>query len=134
MVFGPDRPATGRERWLVALVAFGVITMLVAEIATEYRPGKLSAPFMVLSLGPLVLIHEAGHALASRAAGWKICHIVIGRGRPLLRLRAGAVPVDVHWIPVGGYVLPARRCVCVISASRARSYTRPIRALSCWSP
>lgn len=107
MVFGPDRPARGRERWLVALVTVGVIAMLVAEIVREYRPGKLSVLFMVLSLGPLVALHEAGHALASRMVGWKICHIVIGRGRPMLRIRAGAVPIDVHWIPVGGHVLPA---------------------------
>jgi hypothetical protein len=107
MVFGPDRPAVGRERWLVALIAVGVITMLAAETLRDFRPGKLSALVMVLSLGPLVLIHEAGHALASHIAGWKVCHIVIGRGRPMLRLRAGGVPVDVHWIPIGGHVLPA---------------------------
>ena len=107
MVFGPDRPAVGRERWLVALVAAGVVTMLVAETVRDFRPGKLSALVMVLSLGPLVLVHEAGHALASHIAGWQVCHIVIGRGRPMLRLRAGGVPVDVHWIPVGGHVLPA---------------------------
>ncbi|MBN1606028.1 MAG: M50 family metallopeptidase [Polyangiaceae bacterium] len=107
MVLGPDRPAVGRERWLVALIAVSVIAMLAAETVRDFRPGKLSALVMVLSLGPLVLIHEAGHALASHIAGWRVCHIVVGRGRPMLRLHAGGVPVDVHWIPVGGHVLPA---------------------------
>jgi hypothetical protein len=106
MVLGPDRPADGRERWLVALIAVGVIAMLVAETVRDFRPAKLSALVMVLSLGPLVLIHEAGHALAGHIAGWRVCRIVVGRGRSLLRLHVGGVPVDVHWIPVGGHVLP----------------------------
>ena len=97
MVLGPDRPADGRERWLVALIAVGVIAMLVAETVRDFRPAKLSALVMVLSLGPLVLIHEAGHALAGHIAGWRVCRIVVGPGRSLLRLHVGGVPVDVHW-------------------------------------
>jgi len=106
MPFSFERPAVGRERWVVAGLAVGVLTWVGAEIVIDYRPEKLSIAFMLAALGPLIALHELGHAAMSHSLGWRVYRVVIGSGRPLLRFRWGETLVDVRWLPVGGYVLP----------------------------
>jgi hypothetical protein len=106
-MIGPERPATGSERWIVfglLLVVFGFFCL---ELLKGYRTVKLSVVFMVSFLAPLIALHEAGHALVSRALGWQVCRIVIGYGRVLLKLRWGGVPIEVRALPLGGHVVPA---------------------------
>jgi hypothetical protein len=107
MSFSPDRLAVGRERWVVAGFVVGLVVLIMVEVAHDFRPAKLSVVFMALVYGPLVALHEAGHAMACRALGWRILRIEIGQGRRLLGFRVGNVPVDVRWLPVGGFVVPA---------------------------
>lgn len=104
---GPERSATGNERWVVAALVAGVFGLFVLELARNYEPAKLSVLFIVLALGPLTVLHELGHVLASRWLGWTVCRVVIGYGRPVLRFRVGQMPVDIRAFPIGGHVLPA---------------------------
>ena len=107
MSFSPDRLAVGRERWVVAGFVVALVVLIMVEVAHDFRPAKLSVVFMALVYGPLVALHEAGHAMACRALGWRILRVEIGQGRRLLGFRVGNVPVDVRWLPVGGFVVPA---------------------------
>src|SRR5690606_17482112 len=54
-------------------------------------------------------VHELGHASMAAVLGWRVCRIVIGMGKPLLRFRVAGVPVQVCRYPVGGHVVPAPR-------------------------
>ena len=97
------------ERHVVAAIAFFVFGMFALDVARDYQPLKLSVLFMVLVWAPLVAIHEAGHALVAAVLGWRVCRVVIGMGRALLRFGVYGVPVEVRLFPAGGYVLPAPR-------------------------
>jgi hypothetical protein len=63
-------------------------------------------PVLLLALvAPgIALVHELGHALAARPAGFRVTSFGVGRGRPLLRLRGpGGVLVSVRtWVLLGG--------------------------------
>lgn len=107
MSFSPDRLATGSERWVVAGFVAALAVLVLGIIARDYEPAKLSILFMLLAYGPLVVLHEAGHALASAAMGWTLLRVEIGQGRRILGFRVGRVPVDVRWLPAGGFVVPA---------------------------
>jgi hypothetical protein len=109
MKWAPSRAAKGRERWGVAIFALFFMGLLAAELARQFSPIKLSVPFMLLYIVPLTALHEAGHAVVSHALGWKVCRIVVGYGRPVLRVRIRDVPVDVRLLPLGGHVLVAPR-------------------------
>lgn len=52
----------------------------------------------------IALVHELGHALAARPAGFRVTSFGVGRGRPILRLRGpGGVSLSVRlWVPLGG--------------------------------
>ena len=62
------------------------------------------AVILVLSL--MILIHEAGHFLAARAAGITIKIFSIGFGPALWKKSIGGTEFRVSMIPIGGYVLP----------------------------
>jgi hypothetical protein len=63
----------------------------------------------VIAWGPLLVLHEAGHALVAAWLGWKVCRIEIGLGPPILRFSMRGVPIDVNLFPISGYVIPAPR-------------------------
>lgn len=64
------------------------------------------APLVVLAIvAPgIALVHELGHALAARPAGFRVTSFGLGRGRPLLRIRGpGGVVLSVRlWVLLGG--------------------------------
>jgi hypothetical protein len=95
------------ERWIALALGLGISGLFVAEIARDFHPVKLSAAFMALFLLPVTVLHEAGHAAVSHWLGWRVCRIVVGLGRPVLRFRIGSIPVDIRLLPISGYVLPA---------------------------
>jgi hypothetical protein len=111
MKWAPSRDATGRERWGVVIFALFFMGLFAAELARHFSPVKLSVPFMLLYIVPLTALHEAGHAVVSHLLGWKVCRIVVGYGRPVLRVRVRDVPVDVRIWPLGGHVLVAPRAL-----------------------
>jgi len=66
----------------------------------------MSCLIVVLVLGLLILVHEAGHLAAARAAGIPVARFSIGFGPALWRWERGTTEYRLSLIPLGGYVLP----------------------------
>jgi membrane-associated protease RseP (regulator of RpoE activity) len=75
----------------------------------HYEPRKLSAVFFLVFWIPLLVLHEAGHALVARLCGWQVDQMVIGFGRTVRTWVIGGIPVELKTIPLSGYVLPRPR-------------------------
>ncbi len=99
-------PSPGERR--VILVAFGLFFGLLAvELLRELTAAKLGLLFLLLAWGPLLVIHELGHAIAAHWVGWRVGEIVIGFGRELTCFQVGSTLVRIKAAPVEGYVLPS---------------------------
>jgi regulator of sigma E protease len=61
---------------------------------------------LIVVLGVLVFIHEAGHFIAAKWAGIYVHRFSLGLGSPIrwLTFRRGETEYSVSWIPLGGYV------------------------------
>jgi len=66
---------------------------------------------LIVVLGVLVFIHEAGHFVAAKWAGIYVHRFSLGLGSPIpwLSTRRGETEYSVSWIPLGGYVKMASR-------------------------
>gem|GEM_PF-413399 len=111
----PRLPQTPGERRVVAIGLTVVLGLFTAEILTRPGPIRLAVIAMFLAWGPLLVIHELGHALAAWVVNWRVAEIGIGFGRQLWRFRIGETVVRIKILPVEGYVRPAPR-----TGSRAR--------------
>jgi regulator of sigma E protease len=65
-------------------------------------PGAIAVA--VLAFGLLVVIHEAGHAVAARLSGMRVERFSVGFGPVLLRFRRGETEYVLSLLPLGGYV------------------------------
>lgn len=102
----PDRsPLTRGERWTFAIMLLLVLGFFTADIVTDYSPAKLGGLLVILFWIPLLVTHEAGHALAARLLGWHVGRIVLGFGRTWARLRSGTAVVEVRSVPISGFVM-----------------------------
>ncbi|MHC9543902.1 MAG: site-2 protease family protein [Vulcanimicrobiota bacterium] len=61
---------------------------------------------VILLIGFIILIHEAGHFLAARAVKIPIRIFSIGFGPTLWRIRRDETEYRICLLPLGGYVLP----------------------------
>src|SRR5438093_387232 len=102
-------PVTPFERNFYIFVLTVFLGLLAAEIIKDYQPVKLAVLFIILFWPPLVVLHEAGHALMADLLGWEVRRIVIGLNREVWRFRVRGIPVVVKLLPLGGYVSPAPR-------------------------
>src|SRR3989442_5830194 len=59
---------------------------------------------VIIVIGVLIFVHEAGHFLAAKAVGVQVLRFSLGFGRPLLAWRRGETEYWVSWLPIGGYV------------------------------
>ena len=72
-------------------------------------------PFTILALivvlGVLIFVHEAGHFVAAKWAGIYVHRFSLGLGRPIpwLTFRRGETEYSISWLPLGGYVKMASR-------------------------
>lgn len=66
--------------------------------------GMLTAAAAVLSLGLLVLLHEAGHYLVARACRMRVDVFSVGFGPALLTFRRQQTEYRLSLVPLGGYV------------------------------
>ena len=66
---------------------------------------------LIVVLGVLVFVHEAGHFAAAKWAGIYVHRFSLGLGSPIpwLTTRRGETEYSVSWIPLGGYVKMASR-------------------------
>ena len=59
--------------------------------------------YVSIVLGVLVVIHEGGHYLASRAFGVRVTEFMVGFPGPGLSFRRGETRFGVTCVPLGGY-------------------------------
>jgi regulator of sigma E protease len=66
---------------------------------------------LIVVLGVLIFIHEAGHFVAAKLAGIYVHRFSLGLGPPIrwLTFRRGETEYSVSWLPLGGYVKMASR-------------------------
>jgi regulator of sigma E protease len=66
---------------------------------------------LLIVLGVLIFIHEAGHFLAAKWAGIYVHRFSLGLGSPVpwLTFRRGETEYSISWLPLGGYVKMASR-------------------------
>ncbi len=66
--------------------------------------GALAVVAAVLAVSLLIVIHEAGHFLAARAAGMRVERFSVGFGPVVLAFRRGETEFAISALPLGGYV------------------------------
>ena len=61
---------------------------------------------LIVVLGVLVFVHEAGHFIAAKWAGIYVHRFSLGLGPPIkaLTFRRGETEYSISWLPLGGYV------------------------------
>ena len=66
---------------------------------------------LIVVLGVLIFVHEAGHFVAAKWAGIYVHRFSIGLGPPVpwLTFRRGETEYTISWLPLGGYVKMASR-------------------------
>jgi regulator of sigma E protease len=66
---------------------------------------------LIVVLGVLVFVHEAGHFVAAKWAGIYVHRFSLGLGAPIrwLTFRRGETEYSISWLPLGGYVKMASR-------------------------
>jgi regulator of sigma E protease len=66
---------------------------------------------LLVVLGVLIFVHEAGHFLAAKWAGIWVHRFALGLGAPIraLSFTRGGTEYAICWIPLGGYVKMASR-------------------------
>ncbi len=66
---------------------------------------------LIVVLGVLIFVHEAGHFVAAKWAGIYVHRFSLGLGRPIpwLTFRKGETEYSISWLPLGGYVKMASR-------------------------
>jgi len=66
---------------------------------------------LIVVLGVLIFVHEAGHFVAAKWAGIYVHRFSLGLGPPVpwLTFRRGETEYSISWLPLGGYVKMASR-------------------------
>ena len=103
----PRLPNSPGERRVILIAFVFFFGLLAVELLRELTAAKLGLVFLILAWGPLLVIHELGHAIAAHWVGWRVSEIVIGFGRELTCFQIGSTLVRIKAAPVEGYVLPS---------------------------
>ena len=93
----------------IAIIAIVSVAFLIAIVAVDYEPKKLTPVFLMLFWMPLVALHELGHAITAKLLGWRVCEVVVGYGRKLGTVRLFGIETQFRMIPLEGFVIPAPR-------------------------
>lgn len=66
---------------------------------------------LIIVLGVLIFVHEAGHFIAAKWAGIYVHRFSLGLGSPIpwLTFQRGETEYSISWLPLGGYVKMASR-------------------------
>ena len=66
---------------------------------------------LIIVLGVLIFVHEAGHFIAAKWAGIYVHRFSLGLGSPIpwLTFKRGETEYSISWLPLGGYVKMASR-------------------------
>jgi hypothetical protein len=101
-----DRPLTPSERWIAGIFLGVLLGLFAGALLVDFEPRKLAVLFFVVFWFPLLVLHEAGHALAAVWVGWRVERISIGMGPRVSRFRLGRILVDLRLYPMEGFVQP----------------------------
>jgi len=119
----PDRDTlSATEQWAYGLFLVVLLGLFAAEVFTNYEPVKLSAFLVAAFWVPLLVLHEAGHAVVAWLLGWDVGRIVIGMGKPISRFALGRTYVEVRLAPVEGFVTPLPRNLANVRLKSACIY------------
>jgi hypothetical protein len=99
-------PLTPSELWSGVLFLLLIIGLFAADVLVDFEPVKLSVLLFAVFWVPLLVLHEAGHAVVTAVLGWHVGRVVIGMGRPLSRFRVFDTPVEIRLVPLEGFVVP----------------------------
>lgn len=99
---------------IIALLAF-VAALWAVTIFRRSGPGGSNLPELDESFVNLMLLmplqylciipHELGHVAGARLVGIDVLKISFGRGRRIARWLIGSVPIELHPIPIAGFVV-----------------------------
>ena len=81
---------------------------------------------LIVVLGVLIFIHEAGHFIAAKWAGIYVHRFSLGLGSPVpwLTFRRGETEYSISWLPLGGYVkMASREEDIVVTVANGRTNT-----------
>ena len=101
------RPMTANETRISIVIGVAFSATMLATVFEEYSPKNLSILFMLLFWVPMLILHEAGHAVVAKLLGWRVREMVIGFGRDLWQWQIGETRIKIKLAPIEGYVLPA---------------------------
>lgn len=104
-----NKPMTSEERWISAAFLVLFVGLFAAEMVSNFHPAKLSALLVVLFWVPLLVVHEAGHALVARMLNWHVSQVTLGTGKLIGTFRMGRALIEVRWLLVEGFVRCAPR-------------------------
>lgn len=94
---GDDRPLSA-QGLLRALLVVGALLLLL------FNWRGLGGVVFGLALATMILLHEAGHFVAAKAAGMKVTQFFIGFGPRLWSFRRGETEYGIKILPLGGFV------------------------------
>ena len=94
---GDDRPLSV-QGLLRALLVVGALLLLL------FNWRGLGGVVFGLALATMILLHEAGHFVAAKAAGMKVTQFFIGFGPRLWSFRRGETEYGIKILPLGGFV------------------------------
>lgn len=103
--FLPERSPEGWEKGFIAILALGFLGLLGMSLMEDYEPRKWAVVFTILFWIPLLVLHEAGHAIVARLCGWDVDVVVIGFGRTFAKLNWAGTPVELKTLPLSGFVM-----------------------------
>ncbi len=96
-------PSRGDKGFLLVFVLI-VGGLFAVEIFREVTPARMAVLFFFAFYGLLTVLHEAGHALAAAAVGWRVSRVQLGFGPTLGRPTIGGVDVEIRAFPIVGLV------------------------------
>lgn len=99
-----SRPLTPGEKWTTAILLVLVLSLFSVDIAIDFSVIKLSALFIILFWVPLLVTHEAGHAIMARLLGFHVGRITLGTGRLWKRIERPGYFIEIRALPVMGFV------------------------------
>ncbi len=105
----PEERLQPSERLIVLGIGLLIFGGFAVDVFASFAWVKAGALIMFVAWVGLIGVHEVGHALVAAMLGWRVCRIVIGMGKPVLRFRVAGVPIQLCRYPVGGHVVPAPR-------------------------
>jgi hypothetical protein len=118
----PRGPITQQERLFYTVFLLIMLGLFTGEVCTNYEPVKLSVLLFVLFWAPLLVLHEAAHAVVAALVGWQVETIVIGMGAALAQFKLGRVDVEVRVVPLEGFVRARPRNLTLPSLKHALIY------------